>query len=60
MFYNQRVIDMPDGLPKWDGISKSSNLIEDSPAELVKERERQLMDEHKDKKRKTDDQNGGK
>jgi len=53
MFYNQRVIDIPDGLPKWDGINNSSNLIEDSPAELVKEMERKKMeDEHKDKKQK--------
>jgi len=54
MFYGQRVIDIPDGLPKWDGINNDSNLIEDSPAELVKEVERKKMeDEHKDKRQKT-------
>jgi hypothetical protein len=60
MFYGERVIDIPDGLPKWDGISGKSNLIEDSPVELVKEREHELMDEHKDKKLKTDSKNGKK
>jgi len=57
MFYGQRVIDIPDGLPKWDGINNESNLIADSPAELVKEKEREKMedehnDEHEDKKQK--------
>ena len=40
MFYGQRVIDIPDGLPKWDGLSQESNLIEDSPPDLVRESER--------------------
>ena len=40
MFYGQRVIDIPDGLPKWDGISGESGLIEDSPPDLVRENER--------------------
>jgi hypothetical protein len=57
MFYGQRVIDIPDGLPKWSGINKDSELIEDSPAELVREMEREKMDGHKDKKQKTG--NGG-
>jgi hypothetical protein len=53
MFYSQRVIDIPDGLPKWDGINKDSKLIEDSPADLVREMERKkIEDEHKDKKQK--------
>lgn len=40
MFYGARVMDIPDGLPKWDGLSQGSNLIEDSPPELVREYER--------------------
>lgn len=40
MFYGQRVIDIPDGLPKWSGLSQESDLIEDSPPELVRENER--------------------
>jgi len=40
MFYGQRVMDIPDGLPKWSGLSNESDLIEDSPPELVREHER--------------------
>lgn len=49
MFYSQRVIDIPDGLPKWAGINNDSDLIEDSPPELVKERERKHKAELKEK-----------
>lgn len=49
MFYEQRVVDIPDGLPKWSGINdgEDSNLMEDSPPELVKEVERKREDERK-------------
>lgn len=40
MFYGQRVMDIPDGLPKWSGLNNESDLIEDSPPELVREFER--------------------
>ena len=40
MFYTERLMDVPDGVPKWSGINKDSELIEDSPKELVQERER--------------------
>lgn len=54
MFYGQRVMDIPDGLPKWDGLSedKDSNLIEDSPPELVKEVERKREEERKERFKK--------
>ncbi|KAF2096294.1 hypothetical protein NA57DRAFT_43809 [Rhizodiscina lignyota] len=45
MFYGQRVVDVPDGLPKWDGLSQESNLIEDSPPELVRDHERKREQE---------------
>jgi len=45
MFYGQRVMDIPDGLPKWSGINDSSDLIEDSPPEKVKELERKRAEE---------------
>lgn len=51
MFYDQRVIDIPDGLPKWKGLNKESDLIEDSPKEMVEEQKK----EKAGKKR----QNGG-
>lgn len=45
MFYSQRVMDIPDGLPKWTGLNQSSDLIEDSPPELVREMERKKEEE---------------
>ena len=45
MFYGQRVMDVPDGLPKWDGLNDQSNLIEDSSPELVREFERKGSEE---------------
>lgn len=43
MFYQQRVMDVPDGLPKWSGINEDSELIEDSPPEKIKEEERERI-----------------
>lgn len=34
-------MDIPDGIPKWTKIDKTSELIEDSPPEMVQELERQ-------------------
>ena len=50
MFYSERVIDIPDGLPKWTGLNGSSDLIEDSPADMVKElkQKRKHEDENED------------
>jgi len=49
MFYEQRVMDIPDGLPKWSGINEGedSHLIEDSPPEEVKAYERKRAAEQK-------------
>ncbi|KAG9765828.1 glutathione-dependent formaldehyde-activating, GFA, partial [Aureobasidium melanogenum] len=49
MFYGQRVMDIPDGLPKWSGLNDSSDLIEDSPPDLVREHERKREAERKEK-----------
>lgn len=47
MFYGQRLVDIPDGKPKWTGIDGKSDLIEDSPAEAVEKRKRELeQDDH--------------
>jgi len=56
MFYGQRVVDVPDGLPKWTGLKDQSDLIEDSPPELVKEMERKRREEQE--KKTEEDQNG--
>ncbi|CAG8961415.1 hypothetical protein HYFRA_00013363 [Hymenoscyphus fraxineus] len=42
MFYEQRLLDIPDGLPKWSGMSEKSELICDSPAEAIKKRKREV------------------
>lgn len=49
MFYGQRVMDVPDGLPKWTGLNQDSDLIEDSPPELVRELERKREEERSEK-----------
>lgn len=49
MFYGQRVMDIPDGLPKWSGINGESDLIEDSPPEKVRELERKREEEREKK-----------
>ena len=49
MFYGQRVIDVPDGLPKWTGLNQGSDLIEDSPPELVREVQRRQEEERKER-----------
>ncbi|KAF2669815.1 hypothetical protein BT63DRAFT_371929 [Microthyrium microscopicum] len=48
IFYGQRVIDIPDGLPKWDGLDEKSKLIEDSPEDIVKEYEQKRKSEEND------------
>lgn len=52
MFYGQRVMDVPDGLPKWTGLNQDSDLIEDSPPELVRELERKREEERSEKFKK--------
>jgi hypothetical protein len=49
MFYGQRVMDIPDGLPKWSGLSGESDLIEDSPKEKIVELERKREEEREKK-----------
>lgn len=54
MFYGQRVMDIPDGLPKWSGINNKSDLIEDSPPELVVENNRKREAERKEESKKSE------
>jgi hypothetical protein len=51
MFYNERVMDIPDGLPKWTGINEGENseLVEDSPPEDIKTLERKRSREAKER-----------
>lgn len=41
MFYGFRVVDIPDGKLKWTGLNNQSDLIEDSPLDLKREREKE-------------------
>jgi hypothetical protein len=41
MFYDYRVVDIPDNLPKWAGMSGSSELMGDSPVEMIEKQNRQ-------------------
>ena len=45
MFYPRRVVDIPDGKPKWTGINGQSDLCADSPPEEVKKRKREVEEE---------------
>jgi hypothetical protein len=42
-------MDIPDGLPKWSGLSGDSDLIEDSPPDMVREHERKREEERNKK-----------
>ena len=55
MFYDQRVIDIPDGLPKWGGMEKVSELVADTPADMVKELTLQREKEKEEKKQNGED-----
>jgi hypothetical protein len=59
MFYEERVVDIKDGLPKWSGMSDSSDLIEDSPPEAIKKRKREV-DEEKMKEKNGENGDGEK
>jgi hypothetical protein len=56
MFYGQRVMDVPDGLPKWTGLNEESDLIEDSPPDKVRERERRKEKERGERFQKGENQ----
>lgn len=50
MFYSKRLVDIPDGLPKWTGLDNKSDLIEDSPPEAIQKRKREKEEEEKEEK----------
>ena len=47
MFYPRRVVDIPDGKPKWTGISGDSELCEDTPPDMIKKRKREIEEAEK-------------
>jgi hypothetical protein len=50
MFYAQRAMDVPDGLPKWEKMQNDSKLLEDSPVEMVKDLERKRLEHGENEK----------
>ncbi|KAK0123863.1 hypothetical protein ONS95_008856 [Cadophora gregata] len=52
MFYENRVVDINDGLPKWSGMQNKSDLIADSPVEAVKKRKREVTEEEREERAK--------
>jgi len=50
MFYGQRVVDIPDGKPKWTGIDGQSELIEESPIEAIDKYKRTVEENDKEKR----------
>ena len=56
MFYPQRVVDIPDGKPKWTGLSDSSDLLDEDGNSLPDEenkKRKQEMEEMNNKRQKT-------
>jgi hypothetical protein len=45
MFYSQRVVDIPDGKPKWTGLNKESELMADSPPEAYEQLKKQRAEQ---------------
>ena len=56
MFYPSRVVDLPDGLPKWTGIDQKSELMDEEVGDfsegMVKKRKLEKEPQSKDQ---TDD-----
>jgi len=50
MFYSKRIVDIPDGTPKWSGMQDDSDLIEDSPQDAIKKRKREVEEKAKEEK----------
>lgn len=48
MFYSQRLVDIPDGKPKWSGMSGESELIEDTPQEAHEKRKREVEEKEQE------------
>ena len=59
MFYPSRVVDLPDGLPKWTGIDEKSELMDEKgvdgfSVEVKKKRKLEKEEQPKQQPEKTD------
>lgn len=57
MFYRERCISVPDGLPKWSGMQDQSDLIEDTPKEAVQAYERKKLKEKEERAKEKEKEN---
>lgn len=48
MFYPRRVVDVPDGKPKWTGINESSELMEEGKSDLPHPKKRRTEESDED------------
>ena len=59
MFYSHRVVDIPDGKPKWSGMQNDSDLIEDTPKDLKRKRAEETEEQKKKEAKESEkDQEG--
>jgi len=54
MFYSQRVVDIPDGLPKWAEMNDKSDLIADSPDDAIRQHKRKREEEDREERKGQD------
>lgn len=52
MFYEQRLVDIPDGRPKWRGMEWESELIGDTPDSFRVEAKKKMEERERERERK--------
>ncbi len=52
MFYSQRVVDIPDGKPKWTGLNNESELMADTPPEAYEQLKKRRAEQQEQKEQK--------
>lgn len=55
MFYSRRVVDIKDGLPKWEGLNEESKRM-DEDGNVIEDKEKE-SDEHEKKRQKVEGEN---
>ena len=53
MFYSRRVVDIKDGVPKWDGINNESKRMDDD-GNIIEDEHKKQSEEHEQKRQKTE------
>jgi hypothetical protein len=61
MFYSRRVVDIKDGIPKWDELNDESKRMDDDGNILEDEKEYEpVVKWHESKRQKVEHEKGGK